>query len=151
MEHINIPDQKTGDKLNTINPLFPVFLQLNNLRLLIVGGGMVALEKLTRVLQNSPETSITLVAPDVNEEIRTLQQQHANIRIVQKIYDAGDLNDADIVIVAVNNIDTAQQIRNDARQRRLLVNVADKPDLCDFYLSSVMSKGNLKEIGRAHV
>jgi len=144
MEPENISHTKIEAQQNSANPLFPVFLQLNNLRLVVVGGGPVALEKLTAVLNNSPLTDITLVADSVIDDIYVLQQQHANIHIVQKAYAASDLDNAEVVIVAVNNIEIATRIREDAKQRKLLVNVADKPELCDFYLSSVMSKGNLK-------
>ena len=54
------------------------------------------------------------------------------------------LDGADIVIVAVNDVATSEAIRNAAKAQGKLVNVADKPELCDFYLSSVVKKGNLK-------
>src|SRR6185503_19476294 len=54
------------------------------------------------------------------------------------------LEGADIVIVAVNDIPAATRIKGDTRRAGLLVNVADKPELCDFYLSSVVRKGHLK-------
>ena len=57
---------------------------------------------------------------------------------------ADDLTGADILIVAVNDIPLSEQIRNDAKVRSILVNVADKPGLCDFYLGSIVKKGNLK-------
>ena len=126
------------------NHLFPVFLKLENLRLLIVGGGNVALEKLHAVLHNSPSTRIRLVSTAVNQEIRELAARHENIRIEQRPYTEADLQETDVVIAAVNDIPTSTRIRDDARQRGILVNVADKPDLCDFYLSSVVQKGNLK-------
>ncbi len=126
------------------NPLFPVFLQLHNLRLLIVGGGYVALEKLQAVISNSPQTAITLVASQISNDIRQLASNYPNIVLHQKNYDATDLDNQDVVLVAVNDIPKSEEIRADAKQRRLLVNVADKPALCDFYLSSVVKKGNLK-------
>jgi precorrin-2 dehydrogenase / sirohydrochlorin ferrochelatase len=52
-----------------MNPLFPIFLKLENLHTLIVGGGYVGLEKLTAVLNNSPEAIIRLVAPEIRAEI----------------------------------------------------------------------------------
>src|SRR5690606_31859750 len=55
-----------------------------------------------------------------------------------------DLEDVDLVILATNNEELNQRIRNFARTRNLLINVADKPALCDFYLGSVVRKGNLK-------
>ena len=54
------------------------------------------------------------------------------MQLVQKAYSSGDLYDADIVIVAVNDITTAEEIRNDAKARKLLVNVADKPAIMRF-------------------
>jgi len=52
------------------NNLFPVFLKLDNLRLLIVGGGYVGLEKLNAVLQNAPLTSTRIVAIHISDAIR---------------------------------------------------------------------------------
>ena len=126
------------------NKLFPVFLKLETLRLLIIGGGYVALEKLQAVLQNSPSTPIHLVGISVQEKIYELSSQFANIKIDERPYSKNDIEQADIVIAAVNDILTSGHIRNDAHTAGKLVNVADKPELCDFYLSSVVKKGNLK-------
>jgi len=126
------------------NRLFPVFLKLEELSLLIVGGGKVALEKLHAVLSNAPATKIRIVAKAVSEGLAAEAALHANIGLTEKPYDRSDLEGADIVIVAVNDIPVATQIKTDARRAGKLVNVADKPELCDFYLSSVVRKGNLK-------
>ncbi|MDE3236013.1 MAG: TSUP family transporter [Bacteroidota bacterium] len=126
------------------NTLFPVFLKLEQLRLLIVGGGVVAAEKLNAVLANSPQTKIKLVAIDINEEVRSIALQYPNIDLHKKIFEPADLDNSDIVIAAVNNIDTATEIQNAAKAKGILINAADKPDLCDFYLGSIVKKGNLK-------
>lgn len=126
------------------NHLFPVFLKLETLRLLIVGGGYVGMEKLQAVLHNSPATSITVVATTISADIKQLALLHSNIRLFEKKYAADDLDGIDMVIVAVNDVSVSQNVRNDAKEKRLLVNVADTPGLCDFYLGSVVSKGNLK-------
>lgn len=126
------------------NRLFPVFLKLETLSLLIVGGGKVALEKLHAVLSNAPATPIRIVGMVISPEMAEEAARHDNIELVQKKYDSSDLNGAELVIVAVNDIPTATEIRNDAKQRGILVNVADKPELCDFYLGSIVKKGNLK-------
>lgn len=126
------------------NRLFPIFLKLENLSLLIVGGGNIGLEKLRAVLSNAPATRIRIVAKQLSEAVIREVADHPNISVAEKAYEPGDLDEADIVIVAVNDIPTAKQISRDARQKGKLVNVADKPELCDFYLSSVVQKGNLK-------
>jgi siroheme synthase-like protein len=135
---------RTDEQVKTDNQLFPVFFKLNNLRLLIVGGGKVGLEKLQTVLQNSPETRICIVAKDIRPEIEALVSKHSNIYIARKEYEASDLDNADIAIVAVNDRALAELIRADANEKGKLLNVADKPALCDFYLGSVVKKGSLK-------
>jgi len=62
----------------------------------------------------------------------------------EKNFEPTDLNDKDIVIVAINDKTTSSYIRAIAKEKKVLANVADKPGLCDFYLSSVVQKGNLK-------
>ena len=126
------------------NRLFPVFLKLENLSVLIIGGGNVALEKLNAVLANSPLTVIRLVSLTIDERIHEIAKVNPNITIEQKAYTISDLDHAGILIVAVNDIALSAAIKKDATQKGILVNVADKPDLCDFYLSSVVKKGNLK-------
>ena len=135
---------KEGREEQEGNRLFPVFLKLEQLSLLIIGGGKVALEKLHAVLSNAPDTRIKIVAKAVSEGLAAEAAKHARIEVVERPYDSSDLETADIVIVAVNDIPVATQIKIDARKAGKLVNVADKPELCDFYLSSVVRKGNLK-------
>jgi siroheme synthase-like protein len=124
--------------------LFPVFLKLETLSLLIIGGGNVALEKLQAVLANSPKTVIRLVAVSIDERIRAIAANYTDISLNEKQYHVTDLVGVDILIVAVNDIALSEKIRNDAKEKGLLVNVADKPGLCDFYLGSIVQKGNLK-------
>ncbi|AZB11329.1 ABC transporter permease [Chryseobacterium sp. G0162] len=126
------------------NSLYPVFLKLETLSLLIIGGGKIALEKLESVLGNSPETVIRLIAIEISPEVRALQQKFSNITLYERAYHDDDFNDTDVAIIAVNNIDLASQIREDAHKKNVLVNIADKPDLCDFYLGSIVKKGSLK-------
>lgn len=126
------------------NALYPIFLKLENLSLLIIGGGKIALEKLESVLGNSPETSITLVAKEIIPEVRSLQNRFSNITLYERAYHDHDFNDTDLAIVAVNDIVLAGEIREKAHQKNVLVNIADKPELCDFYLGSIVKKGSLK-------
>ncbi|MDR6547914.1 siroheme synthase-like protein [Chryseobacterium rhizosphaerae] len=126
------------------NSLYPIFLKLENLSLLIIGGGRISLEKLESVLGNSPETSIRLVAKEIIPEVRALQNQYPNITLHERPYNNNDFKNTDLAIVAVNNIVLAEQIKEQAHQNSVLVNIADKPDLCDFYLGSIVKKGSLK-------
>jgi siroheme synthase-like protein len=126
------------------NNLFPVFLKLENFRVLIVGGGKVALEKITAILNNSPLTKVTLIATHVSEEIKKIASENSNFILHERSFDEIDLHDKDLVIVAVNNRVTSVQIKLLAQQRGLLTNVADTPEQCDFYLGSIVQKGQIK-------
>ncbi len=126
------------------NNLFPVFLKLENLSTLIVGGGHVGLEKLTAVLKNSPEANITLVARSIQQPIKDLAQKHDHVKLEERNFKLWDLWDKDLVILSTDNRQLHETIRKFARTRKILINVADTPDLCDFYLGSVVTKGNLK-------
>ena len=125
------------------NNLFPIFLKLEQLHVLVVGGGVVALEKLTALWKSSPKTRVTLVAPLINSEILAFQEGK-ELAIIQREFEEKDLENVDVVVVAVGDIPTSEAIRLIAKKYRLLVNVADKPELCDFYLGSIVTKGNLK-------
>jgi siroheme synthase-like protein len=126
------------------NRLFPVFFKLENLSVLLVGGGNVALEKLHAILQNAPDTIIHVVTETLDNRIDQLSIKHQNIHISLKKYEADDLRGADLVFAAVNDIQVSEQIFKDAKLAGVLINVADKPEFCDFYLSSIVQKGNLK-------
>ena len=125
-----------------VNRLFPVFLKLEQMRLLIVGGGAVALEKLIAVLANSPRTEITLVSISISEDIRKLAQLHPNIKLIERQFYAEDIDNCDLVITAINNKTVSETIYQIAKDKRKLVNSADRPELCDFYLGSIVRKGN---------
>jgi len=126
------------------NRLFPVFLKLENLSLLIVGGGYVGMEKLSVVLQNSPGGKIKIVATQISDEIKELVAGRNNIQLIERAYQSADVDDADIVIAAVNDVTVSAAVSKDAKAKGKLINAADKPDLCDFYLGSIVQKGNLK-------
>jgi precorrin-2 dehydrogenase/sirohydrochlorin ferrochelatase len=126
-----------------MNNLFPIFLKLEQMNLLIVGGGYIGLEKLEGVLKNSPETKITLVAPEISKEIQDLAKKHS-IELILESYNPKYLNNKNLVIVGTGIMEVSEAVQKDCRANNILINVADKPALCDFYLGSVVSKGDLK-------
>ena len=126
------------------NRLFPVFLKLETLSLVIVGGGFVGMEKLSVVLQNAPGGKIRIVASQISNEIKDLVAGMDNVELIERPYQSSDIDDADIVFAAVNDESVSMQVSRDAKAKGKLVNAADKPALCDFYLGSIVQKGNLK-------
>ncbi|MFD2717574.1 TSUP family transporter [Hymenobacter monticola] len=132
------------------NTLFPVLLKLENRRVLLVGGGPVALEKLGSILRHSPAMAVTLVAPNILPALRELAAQHPQVQLHQRPFLDADLDGHDLLFLATNDPALHRYIGAAAAQRRLLTHVADEPDLCDFQLSPVPAKGNLAMAGAAH-
>jgi len=126
------------------NTLFPVFLNIENLNLLVIGGGSVGLEKVTSIFRNSPQTKVHLIAPEICTGISQLAKKHPSLILQQKKYAPDDLRDMDIVVAATSISVLNKQIWADAKMRKILINVADTPALCDFYMCSIVQKGNLK-------
>src|SRR6476620_5104497 len=137
--HINSP---VGDR--GVNNLFPVFLKLEQLHVLVIGASNVGLEKLQAVINNAPQTKVTVVAKEVADSFAALANLYENVEIVIAEYEPRYLDGCDIVIAAVNDVTTSKRIRDDARHKGKLINVADKPELCDFYLGSIVQKGTFK-------
>src|ERR1044072_1573835 len=126
------------------NHLFPVFFKLNRLHVLVVGGGNVGHEKVNAMLQNCPDANITVVATWFLPELETLASQHHSITLIEKEFSCGDLLGKDLVIAATNLPDLNRSVWEKAKCSKVLINVADTPELCDFYLGSIVQKGNLK-------
>ncbi len=128
------------------NPLYPVFLKLHKLNLLMVGAGEVGHEKLSFILKSSPEAQITVVAPWVSDDVAALLDEYPQHRVTlyRKAFEPEDLDGFDLAIAATNIPELNREVQRQAKARKVLINVADTPDLCDFYLGSIVTKGPLK-------
>lgn len=126
------------------NRLFPVFLKLEELDVLLVGGGNVGLEKLSAMLNNSPDTKVTMVADMFRDELLEYVKNYPNVTLIERKFEFNDLNNRDLVILSTDNPDLHASIKRVTSERHILCNVADTPDLCDFYLGSIVQKGDLK-------
>ena len=126
-----------------MNQLYPIFLKTEQLEVLLVGGGNVALEKLTFLLKSSPNSKITLVAPFIRDEVLELIENH-RVEVLKKEYNKNYLKNKHLVIATTDNSDVNLQVFKDCRESFIMVNVADNPPLCDFYLGGIVTKGNLK-------
>ena len=125
------------------NTLYPIFLKLNKLNTLIVGGGNVGLEKVSFILKNSPDANITMVATFFLDELREKVKGY-NVKLIERAFEETDLEGRDLVICATDNYDLHLKIVELNKETKILTNVADTPELCDFYLGSIVSRGDLK-------
>ena len=127
-----------------MNALFPIYVKLHEIQVLLVGAGNVGLEKLQAILANSPQANVHIVAEDIHPEITNIAHNYPNIKLSERLFDDTDVNHVDLIMLATNNATLNAHVRQLASIRHILLNVADKPALCDFYLGSVVQKGNLK-------
>ncbi|ADV49235.1 bifunctional precorrin-2 dehydrogenase/sirohydrochlorin ferrochelatase [Cellulophaga sp. E16_2] len=125
------------------NNLYPIFLKVSNLEILIVGGGNVALEKLTFLLKSSPDANVEMVSPMFREETIALAEKFA-IKMNVTPYDKSFLENKHMVVATTDNIPVNEQVYHDCRAQNILVNVADNPPFCDFYMGGIVTKGNVK-------
>lgn len=126
------------------NELYPIFLKVHQFETLIIGGGEVGLEKLSFLLKSSPNAKVTLVGKTIKPEIKELAELHPQVTLFERAYFSEDLTGIQMAIIATEDHEVNKQIHAEAKAREILTNVADTPDLCDFYLGSIVTKGDLK-------
>jgi precorrin-2 dehydrogenase/sirohydrochlorin ferrochelatase len=125
------------------NELYPIFLKVAQLEVLIVGGGNVGLEKLTFLLKSSPNAKVTVVAPNFHAELVELAQKQT-VELIKDVYQVSYLKGRHMVIAATDNISVNIEVYKDCKAQHILVNVADNPPYCDFYMGGIVTKGNIK-------
>ncbi|MBC7775265.1 MAG: TSUP family transporter [Phycisphaerae bacterium] len=126
------------------NDLFPIFLKLEHLNTLVVGGGNVGMEKISALLRNSPEARVLLVGREIRKELHEFVADYPNVLLSERVFDPSDLEGKQLVVCATDDPVLHREIRRLAHERGILVNVADTPADCDFYLGSIVQKGDLK-------
>ncbi|MGB3802107.1 MAG: NAD(P)-dependent oxidoreductase [Lewinella sp.] len=156
------------------NPLYPAFFRLDRLEMLVVGAGQVGEEKLSFILKSSPNARVTVVAPWMGEELRSLLDDYERqtvevdgggaqvarsavkpdgiwhtpvgglITWYRREFQPADVKEVDLVVAATNFKDVNYAVWEAAKAERRLTNVADTPSLCDFYLGSIVTRGPLK-------
>jgi precorrin-2 dehydrogenase/sirohydrochlorin ferrochelatase len=126
-----------------VNTLYPIFLKTQQLQILIIGGGHVALEKLEFLYKSSPDAHVTMIAPFFRESTLDFIKDKT-IEIIEDHYQSKYLINIDIVIATTDSPIVNQRVYIDCRAKNTLCNVSDNPPLCDFYMGSIVTKGNLK-------
>lgn len=125
------------------NNLYPIFLKTEQLNILIVGGGNVAEEKLMFLTKSSPDANITMVSPWFSNEVKVLVN-HFKIELITDVYQSKYLKNKHMVIATTDITSVNIEVYKDCRSKNILVNVADNPPYCDFYMGGIVTKGNVK-------
>ncbi len=117
---------------------YPVFLNLEGKKCIVIGGGKVAERKVFALL--NADASVTVVSPELTERLAGLKRA-GQIEHTQRRYQDGDLKGAFIVIAATYDMDVNRKVSGDAGN--IPVNVVDVPALCTFTVPSVIKRGKL--------
>lgn len=131
-------------ELEEENTLFPVFLKLEKLHFLIIGGKEIAEEKIFALLKCYQNVQITVVARHFSPAVLELASKGLNIELKQKEIDLSDFENVRFIIAATANRKLNEMVYREARHREIPVNIADMPDICEFYLGSIVAKGDLR-------
>lgn len=114
---------------------FPFFVDVENQNCLVVGGGVVALRKIEKLLPFNP--NITVVSPKVHKEILSIE----NINIIKRKFDFNDLKEKSFVITATDDKVLNKEIYNSCKENNIPVNTVDDKDNCSFIFPA-LAKNN---------
>ena len=119
---------------------YPIFLQIEGMRVLVVGGGNVAQRKVETLLESG--ASIFIVSKELTPKLKRLVD-NGDVRFLGEEMKDEFFDDAFIVIAATDDKDLNHKVSMSARRRDLLVNAVDQPEDCNFIVPSVVRRGDL--------
>jgi len=119
---------------------YPVFLNISGRECVVVGGGQVAFRKVKVLLEHG--AVVEVVSPNVCPELNQLAES-GQIRVLQRSYRVGDLQDVVIAIAATDDSNTNLEVVKEARRKAILVNVVDDAENSDFIAPSYMRRGDV--------
>ncbi len=115
-------------------------LNLRSKKAVVIGAGAVAARKVGDLL--AAGAAVTVIAPEVRDEIRQAASE-GRLALVERPFQKGDLAGAFIVVSATNDEEANRQIAEEGRASRCLVNVVDRPAMCDFTVPATLKRGDL--------
>ena len=119
---------------------FPAFLKLDHKKILIVGGGSIAYEKLDHLLDFTQDIQV------IAQEFSETMMQRVNVEKLEfqkRAYKRGDIKEFAVVIVAVDSIELQAEIFKESKEYNCLCNSVDSVEYCDFIFPSYMKKDDL--------
>lgn len=125
---------------NNFISYYPVFLDLNGRRCVVVGGGDVALRKVKPLLDSG--ALVEVISPRLCSGLKQLENDK-KINVIGRKFQPGDLTGAFIAIAATANLQTNAAVAAEGLEKSIMVNVVDDPARCDFILPSYCRRGGI--------
>jgi precorrin-2 dehydrogenase/sirohydrochlorin ferrochelatase len=120
---------------------YPMFVDLEGRRCLVVGGGPVATEKVEKLLDHG--AAVRLVTPEMTPDLEAVAAAGRLAELHRRTYRPEDLEGCFLVIAATNLDAINRMVWQDAEARNMLCNVVDVPPLCNFIVPSIVRRGEL--------
>ena len=118
----------------------PLFHNLRGSRVLVVGGGEIALRK-SRLLADAGAL-LRVVAPQIENQLRELVQGSGG-ELIMRGYQEADLDGCTLIIAATDDEPLNAQVSSDAKRRCVPVNVVDAPALCSVIFPAIVDRSPL--------
>jgi len=119
---------------------YPINLDIKNRKCLIVGGGAVGTRKVITLLECGAR--VTVVSPEPTPQLTRLASERS-ITLEKRDYRSDDITGMFLVIGATDDESLNLQVSKDAEQAHILCNIADRPEVCNFILPSIVRRGDL--------
>ena len=119
---------------------YPIFLNIQGKRCVVIGGGKVALRKVKMLLDCGANVSV--ISPKPHPDITKLSKKRA-IHLIQRDYEPQDLKKAAIAIACTDVKEVNRKVADEAKKAGIPVNVADDPEPSDFIIPAFFRRGNL--------
>ncbi len=120
---------------------YPIFLELGGRRVVVVGGGAVALRKARTLLDAGAR--LIVVAEEPGDALTALCLQHG-AEVIRSKYAKQYVAEAVLVVAATNDAKVNEQVYRDCQALEILCNVVDDPQHCDFFVPAVVKRGDLQ-------
>jgi precorrin-2 dehydrogenase/sirohydrochlorin ferrochelatase len=120
---------------------YPIFLDLKNRNVTVIGGGDVALRKVHDLIESG--AFVTVVSPELHPEILRLGEERDNPVIIRRDYYPGDLEGAVLAFSATDDPDINRSVYREATERGIFINAVDDPENCSFIIPSSFTRGDL--------
>lgn len=123
-----------------VSHYYPIYVELQNKPVLIVGGGIVAFRKVKTLLDHG--AIVRIVSPKLLPELKELVD-FVRCFWVEKRYSADDIEDSILVFACTEKEDVNAEVAESAKETHRLINVVDDPERCTFIVPSILQRGDL--------
>lgn len=115
---------------------FPFFVDISHWNVLLYGAGTIAARRLRGLADYGAQ--VTVIAPEVSAEVTALAERYASVRLEERRYRSGEIENVRLVLSCTNDRETDRAIAQECREKHIPVNIASDQTLCDFFFPALV-------------